>query len=114
MKNLLQRALLGASFSLGLLTLGAKEEFSFTVVASGLSRPTGIVAGGGNRLYFTEIPTPGVGGGANAVKELQIKRGRVRTIHQGEPEPVNIAIDHCDVLYWTCKSAGVGVCPFKM
>lgn len=108
MKNLLSRVLLGASLTLSLASLAsAAETFTVKVVASGLSRPTGIVAAGNNRLYFTEIPTPGVGGGANAVKELRIKQKKIRTIHQGEPEPVNIAIDHCDVLYWTCKSAGV-------
>jgi hypothetical protein len=108
MKNLLSRVLLGASLTLSLASLAsATEPFTFKVVASGLNKPTGIVAAGGNRLFFTEIPTPGVAGGANAVKELRIKQNKIRTIHQGEPEPVNITIDHCDVLYWTCKSAGV-------
>lgn len=107
MKNLLQRALAGALLTLAITSAATAGEYSFKVVATGLSRPTGIVAGGNDRIYFTEIPTPGVGGGANAVKELRVRRGTIRTLHQGEPEPVNIAIDHCDVLYWTCKSAGV-------
>jgi hypothetical protein len=108
LKNLTPRILLGAALALVFTSpASAGEEFTFKVVASGLNRPTGIVAAGNNRLYFTEIPTPGVGGGANAVKELRIRQNKVRTIHQGEPEPVNITIDHCDVLYWTCKSAGV-------
>ncbi len=107
MKNLLHRVLLGAAFTLAITSAATARDYSFKVVAQGLSRPTGIVVAGNNRLYFTEIPTPGVAGGANAVKELRLRKGIIRTLHQGEPEPVNIAIDHCDVLYWTCKSAGV-------
>lgn len=107
MKNLLPRVLLGATLTLSLATAALAEEFSFKVVASGLSRPTGIVAASHSRIFFTEIPTPGVGGGLNAVKELDLHSGSIVTLHQGEPEPVNIAIDHSDVLYWTCKTAGV-------
>ena len=107
MQNLLQRVLLGATLSFSLATAASAGEFSFKVVASGLSRPTGIVAASHGRIFFTEIPTPGVGGGLNGVKELSLHTGAIRTLHQGEPEPVNIAIDHCDVLYWTCKTAGV-------
>ncbi len=108
MKKLLQRVLLGASLTLSVTAMAsAAETFTFKVVASGLSRPTGIVAASHNRIFFTEIPTPGVGGGLNAVKLLKQRSGVISTIHQGEPEPVNIAIDPCDVLYWTCKSAGV-------
>jgi DNA-binding beta-propeller fold protein YncE len=83
------------------------DTYSTQVVASGLNRPTGIAIRGGNTIYFTEIPTPGVGGGANAVKELRLGNGSIRVIHQGEPEPVNIAVDQSGILYWTCKSAGV-------
>jgi streptogramin lyase len=83
------------------------QSYTFTVVASGLSKPTGIAARGGSTIYFTEIPTPGVGGGLNAVKELKLGNGAIRTIHQGEPEPRNIVVDRDGVLYWTCKSAGV-------
>ncbi len=110
MRNLLSRALLGAALTLSVATLAsAADGFTIKVVASGLSRPTGIVAASHGRLYFTEIPAPGVAGGANAVKELRMKPSGnvIRPLHQGEPEPTNIAIDHCDVLYWTCKSAGV-------
>jgi hypothetical protein len=87
--------------------ISAAGTYATRVVATGLNRPTGIAIKGGNTLYFTEIPTPGIGGGANAVKELRLGNGSVRTIHQGEPEPVNIAVDQAGVLYWTCKSAGV-------
>lgn len=83
------------------------KAYRTRVVADGLNHPTGLAVKGGNTLYFTEVPTPGVGGGANAVKELRLRNGAIRVIHQGEPEPVNIAIDSSGILYWTCKSAGV-------
>ena len=82
------------------------DDFSTKVVARGLNKPTGIAVRG-STVYFTEIPTPGVGGGLNGVKELKLGNGAIRTIHQGEPEPVNIAVDEWGILYWTCKSAGV-------
>ena len=77
------------------------------VVGRGLNRPTGIVAGDDGTLYFTEIPMPGVGGGANGVSALDVASGEVVLLHQGEPEPTNIAIGRDGSLYWTCKSAGV-------
>lgn len=77
------------------------------VVASGLSRPTGIVAGDDGTLFFTEIPSPGRGGGNNGVSALDVASGEVSLLHQGEPEPVNIAIGPDGSLYWSCKSAGV-------
>ncbi len=108
MNNLLSRVLLGATLTLSLASMAsAAETFTFKVIAKGLSRPTGIVAASHDRIFFTEIPTPGVGGGLNGVKELNQHTGTIRTIHVGEPNPVNITIDHDDVLYWTCKTAGV-------
>jgi hypothetical protein len=82
-------------------------DYKVTVVASGLNSPTGLIVKNPNTLFFTEVPTPGVGGGANAVKELQLRPYRVRSISQGEPEPVNLAFDPRGILYWTCRSAGV-------
>jgi hypothetical protein len=105
----LVRSRLLAGLALALVAAGAAcaQGYTFQVVAQGLHRPTGIAARGGSTIYFTEIPTPGVGGGLNAVKELKLGNGAIRTIHQGEPEPVNIAVDEHGILYWTCKSAGV-------
>ena len=82
-------------------------EFTTRVVARGLHRPTGIVAGPDEVLYFSEVPSPGVAGAGNAVKMLDVEDGTVTTLHEGEPEPTNLALDHCENLYWTCKSAGV-------
>lgn len=83
------------------------QDYKFSVVARGLVRPTGIVTRGGETIYFTEIPTPGVGGGLNAVKAINVRSQRTSIVHQGEPEPTNIALDREGNLYWTCKSAGV-------
>ncbi len=105
--RLLKKSLLALGAVLSLTVAASAEEYTFKVVASGLSRPTGIVASPYGRLFFTEIPTPAVAGGANAVKELKLSSGTTRVIHQGEPEPTNITVDNEGVLYWTCKSAGV-------
>ena len=95
-------------FSVALLTSASASAVEYTtkVIARDLNRPTGIAVRG-HSVYFTEVPTPGVAGGANAVKELHLGNGQLRVIHQGEPEPVNIAIDPSGALYWTCRSAGV-------
>ena len=83
------------------------REFTTTVIARGLHRPTGIVAGGDEEIYFSEIPNPGVPNAGNAVKLLDTEDGTITTLHEGEPEPTNLALDHRENLYWTCKSAGV-------
>lgn len=82
-------------------------DYTFSVVAKNLSKPTGIAASRDDTLYFTQVPTPGVAGGSNSVAELDLESGNIIILHQGEPEPVNIAVDREENLYWTCKSAGV-------
>jgi sugar lactone lactonase YvrE len=94
-----------------LMVLGAAyaaqaQDYEVTVVASGLSQPTGIALDGSETVYFTFVPTPGVPG-ANGVARLDLETGRVTTLHMGEPEPRNIAVDREGSLYWTCTSAGV-------
>ncbi len=80
---------------------------STKVVARGLARPTGIVAGPDGTLYVTEIPAPGVGGGPNGVIAVDPASGAVTQINMGEPEPVAIALGLDGSLYWTCRTAGV-------
>ena len=99
-------ALIGA-LAVSAFAVHADSGYRFTVVASGLSRPTGIAVGGWRTLYFTEVPTPGVGGGVNGVSSLDLESGDVTLLHQGEPEPTNLAVTKDDEVYWTCKSAGV-------
>jgi hypothetical protein len=83
------------------------DDYELRVVASGLQRPLGIAIAGSETIYFTQVPQPGVGGGANGVFVLDLESGAVTTLHQGEPEPTNIALDKDENVYWTCKSAGV-------
>lgn len=92
--------LIGSSYVLA-------DSYELRVVASGLQRPLGIAIAGSETIYFTQVPQPGVGGGANGVFALDLESGEVTTLHQGEPEPTNIALDTDDNVYWTCKSAGV-------
>lgn len=82
-------------------------EYSFSVVASGLARPVGIAAQGSGTIYFTQVPAPGAPDAGNSVNRLQLGSGRIITLHEGEPEPVNLALDARGNLYWTCQSAGV-------
>lgn len=79
--------------------LGA-QEYTIKLVASGLAQPTGIALDD-DFLYFTEVPTPGVAGGMNAVKKLDLEDGTITTLHMGEPQPVNIAIARDGSVYWT-------------
>ncbi len=83
------------------------QEYEFRIVASGLSRPVGIAVDGENRLVFTQVPTPGVAEGVNGVFRLDLESNQVTTLHIGEPEPTNVALDANGDVYWTCKSAGV-------
>ncbi len=85
----------------------AAENYRFQVVASGLDRPVGIAVEDDDTLYFTQVPTPGVAGGSNSISRLDLDTGEMTVLHQGEPEPTNIALDREGNIYWTCKSAGV-------
>ena len=91
----------------GFTAAARAQEYQTRVVATGLHRPTGIVAGAEDEIYFTEIPHPGVPNAGNAVKMLDLEEGDISTLHIGEPEPTNLALDRAGTLYWTCKSAGV-------
>lgn len=86
------------------------QDYETRVVATGLTRPTGIVAGGNRTLYITQLPTPGVSGrngGSNTVDRLRLGSGKMVNLTTGEPEPTNLALSKNGELYWTCKSAGV-------
>jgi sugar lactone lactonase YvrE len=102
-------AILIVTLLLASATVGFSQPatYRFSVVASGLDRPVGIAVEGSETVYFTLVPTPGVGGGANGVAKLDLDTGAITMLHVGEPEPTNIVIDNQGDLYWTCKSAGV-------
>ena len=97
-------------------TAGVILERSFrtgriSVLRSGLDMPTGIaIDHKGETLYFTEVPTPGVpgsAGGRNKVRALNLQTGVLRSIHEGDPEPTDVAVARNGNVYWTCTSAGV-------
>jgi hypothetical protein len=73
----------------------------------GLDHPSGISVDRWNRVYFTQLPTPGVPGpgGMNTVNVSNGTTTRVLTM--GEPEPTDIAVSKDGTAYWTCKSANV-------
>lgn len=95
----------------GLLSLSARAaEFKTRVVASGLTRPSGIVAGACDELCFSEVPNPGVSGpngGQNRVWELNLRTMKKTLVDFGDPEPTDITVARDGALYWTCSSAGV-------
>jgi sugar lactone lactonase YvrE len=94
-------------FALALVAPALAGDYQTRVVAAGLSSPTGIAVRGSGTVYFTEIPNPGVAGAGNGVRVLNLDSGAVRSVSDGEPEPVNLALAPNGTLYWTCKSAGV-------
>ena len=73
--------------------------------------PTGLDLDLFGRLYFTEIPTPGVdgnSGGSNRVSRYNPRNGETIVISEGEPEPFDVTTDLFGKnVYWTCKTAGV-------
>ena len=109
-KSVTTRASFALAALLGSAALATAADYDISVIASGLNRPTGIVALGDQVLFFSQLPTPGVPGsqgGSNTVNALFVRSGRTFNIATGEPEPTNLALDKRGRLYWTCKSAGV-------
>ena len=81
------------------------------VLLDGLRKPVGIALDHqGRNLYFTEVPTPGVGGmngGENKVWQYDLKTGVKTLVNSGDPEPTDVAVSRSGNIYWTCTSAGV-------
>ncbi len=79
-----------------------------SLVLSGLHAPTGIALDSrGEKLYFTEVPTPGVAGGMNRVSVYDLEEGELSAVNIGDPEPTDITVARNGRVYWTCTSAGV-------
>jgi streptogramin lyase len=80
-------------------------------VTAGLNKPTGMAAYPfGGALYFTEVPTPAVGGnngGMNAVYAFLQGVNQEVLLDDGDPQPSDVAVDLAGNVYWTCTSAGV-------
>jgi hypothetical protein len=80
------------------------------VLLSGLAAPHGIaIDWAGRNLYWTEVPTPGIAGGNNAVRTMDLKTGTVTTINKGDPQPTDVSVARDGTVFWTCTSAGVVV-----
>ena len=74
----------------------------------GLNHPSGIAVDGWNRVYFTQLPTPGVPGPMGGTNTVSVSDGvTTHVLTMGEPEPTDIAVAKDGTAYWTCKSAGV-------
>jgi DNA-binding beta-propeller fold protein YncE len=94
-----------ACLSAGVI-LKQDENGVTTFFLTGLPEPSGIAIDRKGTVYFTEVPTPGVAGGANGV--FSTSDGvTIQTLHMGEPEPVEITVARNGDLYWSCRSAGV-------
>jgi len=81
------------------------------VILQGLDRPMGIALDRyRDRLYWTEVPTPGMAGsagGTNEVWEYNLRTCRKTLVDAGDPYPADITVGIDGTLYWTCTSAGV-------
>lgn len=74
----------------------------------GLNHPSGISIDRWNRVYFTQLPTPGVPGSMGGTNTVNVSDGlTTRVLTMGEPEPTDIAVVKDGTAYWTCKSANV-------
>jgi sugar lactone lactonase YvrE len=86
-------------------------EGEVSVLLSGLNKPVGIALNhAGTRLYFTEVPTPGVpgsAGGMNTVNELDLHTMQRTLVDAGDPQPTDVSVATNGNIYWTCTSAGV-------
>jgi streptogramin lyase len=82
-----------------------------SLLLGGLDSPVGIALDHqGRKLYFTEVPTPGVSsgmGGRNKVNELDLETMALSIVDFGDPEPTDVAVGRNGHIYWTCSSAGV-------
>jgi sugar lactone lactonase YvrE len=91
--------------------LRRNAQGNVSLLLSGLAAPTGIALDHqGRRLYFTEVPTPGVAGGMgglNAVWAYDLETGDLDSVDLGDPEPTDITVAPNGRVYWTCSSAGV-------
>lgn len=75
---------------------------------TGLESPTGIAADDFGNIFYTEVPTPGVGGGSGGMNTVNVDHGDIqRMLNVGDPEPTDIAVGFGGTVYWTCTSAGV-------
>lgn len=82
-----------------------------SLVESGLDSPMGLDIDLYGRLYWTEVPTPGISGangGRNRVVRYSPSTDETVVINSGDPEPYDVTVSPFgDEIFWTCRSAGV-------
>jgi hypothetical protein len=86
-------------------------EGTVSLLLKDLHAPIGIALDRhGERLYFTEVPTPGTPGsmgGQNKVSVYDFEEGTLDLVDFGDPEPTDITVARDGRVFWTCSSAGV-------
>lgn len=87
--------------------IARSQQFSTEVILRNLHKPTGIHLDLPGNLYYSEVPTPGVGGGNNRVLRYNLNNRKTIVVSTGEPDPSNISSDLYGSIYWTCKTANV-------
>ena len=84
------------------------DDGNTSVALGGLNKPSGVSVDRCGNIFFTQVPTPGVSGANGGSNSVNFALGtNVITLHQGEPEPVDIVASKDGDLYWTCRTAGV-------
>jgi hypothetical protein len=80
------------------------------IVLAGLDRPQGLALDEArDRLYFTEVPTPGLtgsGGGRNTVNALDLATRERTVLHRGDSEPADVAVSPSGLVYWISSRTG--------
>ena len=87
------------------------RDGEISMAVTGLQSPIGLDVDIYGRLYWTEVPTPGLfgtDGGSNLVVRYDPSSGERKVINAGDPEPVDVTVDlYGRNIYWTCRTAGV-------
>jgi len=88
--------------------LQRQSNGTVSLFLGGLMKPSGISIDRWDRVYFTQLPTPGVPGTMGGMNTVNVSDGvTTRVLTLGEPEPTDIAVAKDGTSYWTCKSANV-------
>ena len=91
--------------------LKRSSDGTVSLLLKDLHAPTGIALDHrGEKLYFTEVPTPAVPGrmgGMNKVSVYDLEEEELSVVNYGDPEPTDVTVARNGRVFWTCTSAGV-------